>query len=66
MKKVTTIKQLETLIQNGLELYYSKNLESNFEIEYIDRTTYSFNYIQCRLFGHTKKITIKLSEIYSN
>jgi len=65
MIQVKTIAELENLINSGSELiWFSKSFQCGFKIEYIDRTTYSFNYIKCR-FESGQKAEIKLSDIYS-
>jgi hypothetical protein len=67
MKKINSIKKLDEIVRNGAPLFwYSHIFQIAFEIDYIDRTTYSFNHIECR-FKHSKnKSTISLKDIYTN
>ena len=65
MNKVKTITELENLINSGSGLiWFSQIFQCGFKIEYIDRTTYSSNFIKCR-FESGQQATIKLVDIYS-
>jgi hypothetical protein len=65
MKKVTSIKQLDSAINNGdILFWFSKFFKFSFEIEKINKTTYYFNFIECRLNGIDGIQRIRLEDIY--
>jgi hypothetical protein len=66
MTKITTIKKLDSLINLGTPLFwYSHIFGFALEIEYINRSTLPFNYIECRFKDFNYNETIRLSDIYT-
>lgn len=66
MKAIHSIEQLDKLIDNGTPMFWYSNLfKIALPIEYIDKTTYSFNYIKARLQGINSTSDIKLKDIFT-
>jgi hypothetical protein len=65
MTQVNSIKQLDSAIENGNTIFwFSKFFEISLEIDKINKTTYSYNFIQCRLKSIDGIQTIRLQDIY--